>query len=71
MQSLGSQVVTQSRFSLSEDDPVEETISVFVDGQQLEEGWSYDSNTNQIVFEASHIPEPGETIRVEYALWGC
>jgi hypothetical protein len=71
MQSLGNQVVTQSRFSLSEDDPVEDTISVFVDGQQLEEGWSYDSNTNQIVFEATHIPEPGETIRVEYALWGC
>ena len=71
MQSLGSQVVTQSRFSLSEEDPVEDTISVFVDGQQLEEGWSYDANTNQIIFDATHIPEPGETIRVEYALWGC
>ena len=71
MQSLGNQVVTQSRFSLSEDDPVEETISVFVDGQQLEEGWSYDATTNQVVFETDYIPEAGETIRVEYALWGC
>ena len=71
MQSLGNQVIAQSRFSLSELDPVEDTIAVFVDGQQLEEGWSYDSGSNQIVFEPNHIPEPGETIRVEYALWGC
>ncbi len=71
LQSLGNQVVTQSRFTLSESDPVEETINVFVDGQQLEEGWSYDSASNQVVFEADYIPEPGETIRVEYALWGC
>jgi hypothetical protein len=71
MQSLGNQVVTQSRFSLSEEDPVEETIAVFVDGQQLEEGWSYDSSSNQVVFDSDYIPEPGETIRVEYALWGC
>lgn len=71
MQSLGNQVVTQSRFSLSEVDPVEETIKVYVDGLELEEGWSYDSATNQVVFETDSIPEPGETIRVEYALWGC
>ena len=52
-------------------DNVEDTISVFVDGQQLEEGWSYDAGSNQIVFEPNYIPEPGESIRVEYALWGC
>ena len=71
LQSLGNQVVTQSRFNLSENDPVEDTIAVFVDGQELEEGWSYDSTSNQVVFETDYIPEPGETIRVEYALWGC
>jgi hypothetical protein len=71
LQSLGNQVVARSRFTLSEIDPVEETIKVYVDGEELEEGWSYDVPTNQIVFEATHVPEPGETIRVEYALWGC
>jgi hypothetical protein len=71
LQSLGNQVIARSRFNLSEVDPVEETIKVFVDGQELEEGWYYDSGTNQIAFEPGHVPEPGETIRVEYALWGC
>ena len=71
LQSLGSQVITRSRFTLSEIDPVEETIKVYVDGEELEEGWSYDLTTNQIVFESGSVPEPGETIRVEYALWGC
>jgi hypothetical protein len=49
LQSLGNQVIAQSRFSLTELDPVED----------------------QIVFEPNYIPEPGESIRVEYALWGC
>jgi hypothetical protein len=71
LQSLGNQVIARSRFTLSELDPVEETISVYIDGQELEEGWSYDPPTNQIVFEPSYVPEPGETIRIEYALWGC
>ena len=71
MQSLGNQVIAQSRFPLSESDPVEDTISVFVDGQELEEGWAYDSLTNQVVFDSGSIPEAGETIRIEYALWGC
>ena len=71
MQSLGSQVIARSRFSLTESDPVEDTIKVLVDGQELEEGWSYDSTSNQIVFDSDHIPDAGETIRVEYALWGC
>ena len=56
---------------MSENDPVEDTIAVFVDGQQLEEGWTYDATSNQVVFDSDYIPEPGETIRVEYALWGC
>jgi hypothetical protein len=71
MQSLGSQVIARSRFNLTESDPVEDTIKVLVDGQELEEGWSYDSTSNQIVFDSDHIPDAGETIRVEYALWGC
>jgi hypothetical protein len=71
LQSLGNQVVARSRFTLTEIDPVEETIKVYVDGEELEEGWRYDTPTNQIVFEATYVPEPGETIRVEYALWGC
>jgi len=71
LQALGNQVVARSKFPLSELDPVEDTIKVFVDGQELEEGWVYDQFTNQIVFDATSIPEPGTSIRVEYALWGC
>ena len=71
LQALGNQVVARSKFPLSEQDPVEDTIKVFVDGQELEEGWVYDQFTNQIIFDATAIPAAGTSIRVEYALWGC
>jgi len=71
LQSLGNQVIARSKFTLTENDPVEETIKVYVDGQELEEGWHYDMTTNQVVFDGNSIPQPGETIRIEYALWGC
>jgi hypothetical protein len=71
LQSLGNQVIARSKFTLTENDPVEETIKVYVDGQELEEGWHYDMATNQVVFDGNAIPQPGETIRIEYALWGC
>ncbi len=43
------------------------TIAVTVDGGTAV-GWSYDADQNAIVFEAAHLPAPGATITVTYAL---
>jgi hypothetical protein len=71
LQNLANQVTARNRFSISQPDPVEETIKVYVNGQELSEGWSFDLTDLTITFEEAYIPEPGQSIRIEYAVWGC
>ncbi len=42
------------------------TIEVRVNGSPRNSGWTYDDNTNSIVFERNSVPQPGDTIEVEY-----
>ena len=70
MQSLASTVITQNVFQLEEEDPIEETIIVKVNGQVVSE-WAYDISTNSIVFDVDSIPTPNQTISIEYSVWGC
>ena len=70
MQSLASTVTTQRVFDIEENDPVESTITVTVNGQITNE-WSYDSLINAVIFNEDSIPEPNQTIEIEYAVWGC
>lgn len=42
------------------------TIEVAVDGSNRPSGWSYDSPSNSVVFEEASVPQPGDTVRVEY-----
>ena len=70
MQSLASTVTTRRIFNLEENDPVENTIVVTVNGQTTSE-WSYDASMNAVIFNETHIPEPNQTIEIEYAIWGC
>jgi hypothetical protein len=42
------------------------TIEVAVDGRDRPSGWSYDSPSNSVVFEEASVPQPGDTVRVEY-----
>lgn len=71
LQDLAGEVTTKRSFELEEEDPIESTIKVFINGQEVTEGWQYDSNDNVIRFDYSHVPEPGQTISIEYATWGC
>ena len=48
--------------------PVEGLIEVRVDGTTTTVGWSYDSASNSVVFDAAYVPAPGATIELEYAL---
>lgn len=71
MQDLAETVSARRRFNLSESDPIESTIEVYVNGQQAPSGWTYDVVENWIQFESGSEPDPGDTIEIKYATWGC
>ena len=60
----------RNTYGLGEEDPISSTISVTVNGQITTE-WEYDQNTNSIRFAPGKSPDPGQTIEIEYAIWGC
>tara|TARA_Y100000593_G_scaffold56973_1_gene106118 strand:- start:3741 stop:5330 length:1590 start_codon:yes stop_codon:yes gene_type:complete len=70
MQDLANTVTVRSTFELEEDDPIEASIVVTVNGQTAT-GWTYDPLTNAVVFDENSIPEPSQTIIIEYGIWGC
>ena len=43
-----------------------DTIEVEVQSQPRPSGWSYDAPSNSVVFEDTTVPQPGQTVRVEY-----
>ena len=70
LQNMGNSLTGRRSFSLNEPDPIESTITVYVNGQVTNE-WEYDSASNKVVFASSSIPDAGQTIDIEYAVWGC
>lgn len=70
MQSLANTVTTRKVFELDEPDPIESTLSVSVNGQQVT-SWNYDHTLNAVIFDDDEIPLPNQTISIEYAVWGC
>lgn len=70
LESMANQMAGRSFYELGERDPIIDTIVVSVNGQIVTD-WEYDANTNSVRFASGHIPEPGNTIDIEYAVWGC
>ena len=70
MQNLANTVTTQRSFDIDESDPIESTIVVTVNGQASSD-WVYDIVNNAVIFNGGSVPEPGQTIIIEYAVWGC
>ena len=70
MQDLANTVTTRKTFELEEPDPIEDTILVTVNGQVVYD-WSYNPNSNAVVFDDTSIPDANQTIIIEYAVWGC
>jgi len=70
MQNLAVEVAIRSSFQLAEDDVMEETIEVRVNGQIIAD-WIFDEDENAIVFNSESIPESGNTIDISYATLGC
>jgi hypothetical protein len=71
MTNLAQDITVMSVFALDKPDPIESTIAVYINGQQLSTGWSYIPNDNWIQFDANNIPLSGQTLRIEYATYGC
>tara|TARA_A100001515_G_scaffold145001_1_gene151248 strand:+ start:105 stop:1664 length:1560 start_codon:yes stop_codon:yes gene_type:complete len=70
LQDLAGEVTARRVFKLTEDDPIENTIEVYVNGQQTTD-WEYDEDQNAVIFEHGYEPSEGQTIDIEYASWGC
>ena len=70
LQALGSTLTNRVTYGLDEEDPILDTIIVTVNGQISYE-WIYDSATNSVTFNEGHVPAEGQTIEIEYAVWGC
>jgi hypothetical protein len=63
-------MVANVDFSLSEI-PIEETIEVFVDGVAVYTGWSYNIDSNMLVFDLqAGPPEEGELVEIVYGYFG-
>jgi len=71
MTNLASSITVRANFFLEKPDPIIDTIEVYVNGQLQTEGWTYDPVDNKVYFDTSHIPTSGQTIRIEYATYGC
>lgn len=71
MTNLAQDITIKSAFELDAPDPIIETIEVYVNGQLVPSGWNYDASNNWVKFDSSHIPTGGQTIRIEYATYGC
>lgn len=69
MEQLAHQSLATSSYLLSDANPVEDTVKVFVNGIEVYD-WTYDASTNAVTFGSGAIPDTGDTIDVEYAVYG-
>ena len=72
LQSLASNIAGRWSYELEELDPIETSIEVMINGQlQLPTDWNYNQSTNSVEFNTGTVPDPGDTIEINYAVWGC
>ena len=70
LEMMANQMAGRNAYELGEENPIDSTISVTVNGQTMTD-WEYEPSTNSIRFADGKAPDPGQTIEIEYALWGC
>ena len=71
LESLAQTISVKTIFELGSADPHVDTFRVWINGQLMESGWSYDESINSVVFEFGEAPDPGDTIEIGYSSWGC
>ena len=70
LQNMANSMAGRRSYEIGERDPIEATITVSVNGQ-ITTDWEYDPNTNKVIFADGHVPDSGQTIEIEDAVWGC
>lgn len=45
---------------------IRNTVQVSVEGMRRNDGWQFDDASNSVVFDEATVPQPGETIQVDY-----
>jgi len=49
---------------------IQSTIEVYVNGVLTTTGWSYDPNTNSVIFAPGFVPSDGDGIQIQYDYYG-
>ena len=42
------------------------SVQVQVDGQAVNSGWSYDAQSNSVIFDDASVPQPNQRVRISY-----
>ena len=71
MEDIAMAIVNSSAYTLDHVNPKIETITVFVNGQEVESGWNYIEDSNTIVFDWDSVPDEGDTVDISYEIWEC
>lgn len=71
LESLAQTISVRTIFEISSSDPHIDTVRVWINGQLVGSGWTFDEIANAVVFNHDDAPEPGDTIEIGYSSWGC
>lgn len=71
MEDIALSIINAAAFTLSMDNLKEDTIEVWVNGQKIESGWTYNANSNSIMFDPGFMPETGDNVEASYEIWEC
>ena len=71
MEDIALAIINSSAYTLDHPSPKVDSIRVFVNGQEVERGWSYGEDNNSIYFDFEAVPENGDTVEVSYEIWEC
>lgn len=70
LQEIAASIADRRAFELSNENPKESSIKVYVNGQEVL-CWEYDPISNSIIFDEDEVPEVSQTIEIEYAIETC
>ena len=71
MEDIALAVINSAAYGLDHPSPKQDSIRVFVNGQELLAGWTYNVAGNSVSFDWGRMPDPGDTVEVSYEIWEC
>ncbi|MBL6988656.1 MAG: hypothetical protein ISR65_02715 [Bacteriovoracaceae bacterium] len=70
LEGIGQRIITLlTSFELAED-PIADSIKIYINGAPSTEGWSYDPTSNSVHFSVESAPPEGAEIKVDYLVPG-